>query len=115
MLTARQVTNERGDWVGASVYGAKAISPTDLLGEKIQRIGKTEPIRVEKLPVGAIANSDIKSMYIIGYYLLDQGVDPDELVDVYHYHHLIKYVSKDYEVYQANKLYKTMRRKKVSL
>jgi hypothetical protein len=115
MLTARQVTDERGNWVGAGFYGGKAVSPTDLFGEKIERISKTEPIRVDQLPVGAIANSDIKSMYIIGYYLLDRGVDPDEIVDVYHYHHLIKYVSKDYEIYQANKLYKTIRRKKVSV
>jgi hypothetical protein len=115
MLTARQVTNERGDWVGSGFYGGKAISPTDLFGEKIERIIKTEPIRVDQMPVGEIANSDIKSMYIIGYYFLDRGVDPNEVVNVYHYNHLIKYVSEDYEVYQANKLYKTMRRKKVSV
>ena len=111
MTTARQVTGSDGR-VLMTFQEAKAISPNDLFGERLELTSKSEPVKVDTFTLGQILGFESGTYYIVGYALHDHNVSLDEEITIKHYKHMRKYISNDYEVYQAGKMYKLTKRNK---
>ena len=111
MATAQQVTGSDGRMY-MNHHEAKAISGNDLFGERMDLTAKSEPEKVDIMPLGMLMGIETGTYYIVGYALHEHGVSLDEDITIKHYKHMRKYISNDYEVYQSGKMYKLTKRNK---
>lgn len=111
MTTAQQVTGSDGRMY-MNHHEAKALSGNDLFGERMDLTAKSEPQKIDIMPLGVLMGIEQGTYYIVAYALHEHGVSLDEDITIKHYKHMRKYISDDYEAYQSGKMYKLTKRTK---